>query len=77
MRYLITQTDPARVPIDPFSGQPLRLKLDGKDLVLYSVGPDGTDDGGAPWNEATKHGDLVFRLEKVVRVRVGEARQES
>jgi hypothetical protein len=51
-----------RVPADPFDGKPLRLKRDGKDLVLYSVGPDGTDDGGAPWDEASRRGDLVFRL---------------
>jgi hypothetical protein len=52
----------ARVPTDPFSGQPLRLKRDGKDLVMYSIGSDGIDDGGVPWNKATKRGDLVFRL---------------
>jgi hypothetical protein len=51
-----------RVRADPFDGKPLRFKRDGKDLVLYSVGPDGTDDGGAPWDEARRRGDLVFRL---------------
>jgi hypothetical protein len=52
----------ARIPTDPCAGRPLRLKRDGKDLLLYSVGPDGKDDGGAPWDEARKDGDLVFRL---------------
>ena len=37
----------AFVPLDPFDGKPIRLKqADGK-LVIYSIGPDGIDDGGA------------------------------
>jgi hypothetical protein len=37
------------VPIDPFSaGFPLRYRLSGGSPVLYSVGPDGKDDGGTP-----------------------------
>ena len=52
----------ARVPVDPFTGRPLVAKADGKDLVLYSVGPDGKDDGGAAWREEERSGDLVFRL---------------
>jgi hypothetical protein len=51
-----------RVPLDPFDGKPLRLKRDGKDLVLYSVGPDGIDDAGNPWSEEHRRGDIVFRL---------------
>jgi len=35
------------VPADPFSGLPLRSRRDGKVLILYSVGPDGRDHGGA------------------------------
>jgi hypothetical protein len=35
------------VPTDPFDGKPLRLKRTADGLVIYSVGPDGTDDGGA------------------------------
>src|SRR5262245_12472281 len=50
------------VPADPFTGQPPRLKHDGKDLVLYSVGPDDKDDGGTPWNDSQGKGDIVFRL---------------
>lgn len=52
----------ARVPVDPFDGQPLRMKRDGKDLVLYSIGPDLRDDGGTPNDPTTREGDLVFRL---------------
>jgi len=36
----------AAVPLDPFSGKPLQFRCDGKDYTLYSVGPDGRDDGG-------------------------------
>src|SRR3954454_14107473 len=37
-----------RVPLDPFSGRPLRLKRDGDGATVYSVGRDLTDDGGVP-----------------------------
>ena len=39
----------AAVPIDPVDGQPLRYhdNADGT-YLLYSAGPDGTDDGGDP-----------------------------
>ncbi len=38
------------VPVDPFdsSGRPLRLVLRDGEYVVYSVGPDGKDDGGPP-----------------------------
>jgi len=35
------------VPEDPFDGAPLRYRLLPKGYVVYSVGPDRTDDGGA------------------------------
>jgi hypothetical protein len=50
-----------RVPADPLDGQPLRLKRDGKDLLLYSIGRDLKDDGGAV-QDPRWEGDLVFRL---------------
>jgi hypothetical protein len=37
---------------DPFSGQPLVYNSAGTSYSLYSVGPNGKDDGGAPLNEA-------------------------
>jgi hypothetical protein len=52
------------VPTDPFDGKPLRyLQLDGG-VVIYSVGPDGQDDGGTidrknPNRDGT---DIGFRL---------------
>jgi ABC-type transport system involved in multi-copper enzyme maturation permease subunit len=35
-----------KVPTDPFGGAALRLRRLPDGLVIYSVGPDGTDDGG-------------------------------
>ncbi len=35
------------VPTDPFDGQPLRYKKRSPGYVVYSIGPNGTDNGGA------------------------------
>ncbi|MGE3803907.1 MAG: hypothetical protein AB7K24_04440 [Gemmataceae bacterium] len=50
------------VPIDPFSGKPLRLKKRGTGCVVYSIGTnrvddDGTVDAQQPWT-----GDVVIRI---------------
>jgi hypothetical protein len=38
------------VPVDPFSNnQPLRYRVKGSSYLLYSIGPDGIDDGGKPF----------------------------
>lgn len=62
----------ARVPQDPFAGAPLRYRRAGGRYVLYSVGPDGDDDGGRAivparretkhWVEAGQEGDCVARV---------------
>ena len=59
------------VPTDPQDGRPLRFKrrLDG--VVVYSIGPDGADDGGKlnrqnPW---AKGSDQGFQLWDVNRRR--------
>src|SRR5262249_27742509 len=36
----------AAVPADPFDGRPLRCRRLPDGFVVYSIGPDGTDDGG-------------------------------
>ena len=37
------------VPADPFgAGEPLRYRTDGVTYALWSIGSDGTDDGGTP-----------------------------
>ena len=57
------------VPIDPFDGEPLRFKLLPSGYVVYSIGPDGTDDDGTPpppsgrtVNKAPH--DITFTVEK-------------
>jgi hypothetical protein len=47
---------------DPFDGKPLKLAVRDGHPVLYSVGPDAKDDGGAPFVGATKTGDITFTL---------------
>lgn len=36
------------LPKDPFSGRTIAYRASGTNWVLYSVGPDGVDDGGKP-----------------------------
>jgi hypothetical protein len=52
-----------RVPIDPFTEKELIYRPQGTNWLLYSVGEDGTDDGGTPAsrNRGAK-GDLLFNL---------------
>ena len=46
---------PASLLTDPFAAQGnLRYRRDGAKYVLYSVGPDGRDDGGKPIYDKTK-----------------------
>lgn len=52
------------VPVDPFDGQPLRWRRTADGVVVYCLGPDGIDDGGAI-DAAKPNGpgtDLGFRL---------------
>jgi hypothetical protein len=52
-----------RVPIDPFSGQPLRMAIIDGEPVVYSIGKDGRDDGGRVDSARDrKPGDVTFRL---------------
>jgi hypothetical protein len=57
------------VPEDPFDGKPLRYERLGRGFVVYSVGEDGRDDGGAEetskeMNRAGRTWDLVFTVER-------------
>jgi hypothetical protein len=36
------------VPMEPFSGKPMVYQPTAKNWILYSIGPDRTDDGGKP-----------------------------
>ena len=50
-----------RVPPDPFTGQPMAYRPQGTHWLLYSVGPDGVDDGGRPAGRGSPaRGDLLF-----------------
>lgn len=54
--------------IDPFTGEPIRIKVDSAPAKLYSVGPDGTDQGGDveydPSNGTISAGDVVLRINR-------------
>jgi hypothetical protein len=52
------------VPADPYGGRPLRLRRLEDGLVIYSVGPDGQDNGGHldPTNPQAPGTDLGFQL---------------
>jgi hypothetical protein len=45
------------VPADPFDGQALRYSLLGQGYVVYSIGEDGSDDGGTERNRESRHPD--------------------
>lgn len=59
-----------KLPVDPFSEKPFNYRREGAGFVLWSVGPDGDDDGGmtkGELEEADKakggdDGDVVFRV---------------
>ncbi len=50
------------VPLDPFSGEPMKVKAQNGGVVLYSIGPDMADDGGKPFDQTSRKGDITFRL---------------
>jgi len=51
----------AAVPEDPFSGRPLIYRPNRTKWLLYSVGPDGVDNGGRPGRYASSRpGDIVY-----------------
>jgi hypothetical protein len=59
------------VPTDPYDGKPLRWRRLDDGVVIYSIGPDGEDNGGKlDRNNPTAAGtDLGFRLWDVSRHR--------
>ncbi|MGO8744897.1 MAG: hypothetical protein ACLQNE_02800 [Thermoguttaceae bacterium] len=50
------------VPRDPFDGQAMKFKRTGHGAVVYSIGPDITDDGGASFDREKKTGDITFTI---------------
>jgi hypothetical protein len=59
------------LPTDPFDGKPLRYRRDSEGIIVYSVGPDRTDDGGdrQKFNSVGPGRDIGFRLSDVDRRR--------
>jgi hypothetical protein len=52
-----------RVPVDSYSGTPLRMAIIDREPVIYSIGKDGRDDGGRVDSfYDSKPGDQIFRL---------------
>ena len=70
---VVKDTALTSIPTDPYDGKPLRLLTSGRDMVIYSVGGDGKDDGGQTESKyGTQPGDVLFRLpaiEKRHRIR--------
>lgn len=55
----------ASVPEDPMDGRPLKFKARPKGFVVYSIGEDGTDDGGAPRKSGSnKPWDYTFVVDR-------------
>ena len=52
----------AVVPNDLYNQEPLRMKQSGRDVRIYSVGPDLADNDGADFGGREQTGDLVFRI---------------
>jgi hypothetical protein len=50
------------IPKDPFDGKPLRMAVSQGGILLYSIGPDLKDEGGAPWDGEKHTGNITFRL---------------
>ncbi len=46
-----------KVPIDPFDGKPVRYKLTDPGYIVYSIGDDGTDEGGLEKENVAQKGD--------------------
>jgi hypothetical protein len=52
------------VPADPYDDRPLRLEKTERGWIVYSVGPDTTDNHGDPWDWDAKKGDWGFEYEE-------------
>ena len=50
------------IPDDLYSGKPLIYRLEGKGYLLYSVGPDGKDDGGRGSEDEPRGDDIAIRM---------------
>lgn len=60
-----------RLPKDPFSGEPFHYRREGQGFVLWSVGPDGDDDGGVTMLEKEEAGTSTSQDDGDIVLRVG------
>jgi hypothetical protein len=51
------------VPHDPYGGQPIKFKRTEHGVTVYSIGPDMTDNGGAPFDRQEQTGDITFTVQ--------------
>jgi hypothetical protein len=51
-----------KIPDDLFAGKPLIYRLEDKGYLLYSVGVNGTDDGGRGYGDEPPGDDLCVRM---------------
>jgi len=58
----LVPTSLAAVPDDPFAAAPLRYELTRDGYRLWSVGPNGADDGGRSGDDEPPADDLVVRM---------------
>lgn len=52
-----------KLPPDPFTpGSPLRAKVGNREIIVWSVGPNGIDDGGLDpvAADGTRRDDIAF-----------------
>lgn len=54
--------------MDPFNGRRndaefFKFKQLKSGMTVYSIGPDGADDGGIPWDDKAQKGDIVWMLQ--------------
>lgn len=54
----------ADVPPDPFTGKPVFYRREGDGFILYSVGLNGTDDGGVENKRDPDQGDMVWKFDR-------------
>ncbi|HJT32636.1 MAG TPA: hypothetical protein VJ783_11390 [Pirellulales bacterium] len=52
------------VPSDPYGGGPLHYRADETEYLVYSVGPNGIDDGGQSDPSSSQPVDLVVRVRR-------------
>lgn len=53
-----------KLPADPFSGNDFVYRTEGPGFILYSLGPNLTDDGGSEDPKARDQGDIVWRCSR-------------